>query len=219
MAPLDIKPDTSTSENDDAPKVAPPEPLNFHSEFGADAVPETPAQGVSPLGDLKAKRAEFMGKMHKDIHVPRWNPQNGLPYLYVRIRPISQTELFDTINKRQDEYNKQVANNEVPQKDSGMKANADLVALATKGIYLVNDDQDPTRYAVTGSTDESKWTKFDGATGPITADNLGIALDPRDPIATLVRGVFNDSDGDLLWFTNRLLEFSNLSNSEADTAF
>lgn len=173
----------------------------------------------SPLGDLRAKRLGFLEKMHKDIHVPRWNPENGLPYLFIRIRPISQVELFAAIKKRQEEYDKQVANHETPPEDSGMKANADLVAMATKGIYLLTDDKDQTKYAVTGSTDESKWTKFDGATGPITAEHLGIAVDPRDPIASLVRGVFNDTDGDLLWFANRLLEFSNLSNSEADTAF
>jgi len=151
--------------------------------------------------------------------VPRWNPDNGLPYLFVRIGPISQTDLFNAIKKRRDEVENQVKNREMPAEDSGMKANADLVALATKGIYLIKDDEDFTKYSVTGSTDEADWTTFDGATGPVTADHLGITVNPQDPIASLVRGVFNNTDGDLLWFTNRLLEFSNLSNSEADTAF
>ena len=179
---------------------------------------EIPAP-TSPLGDIKAKRAAFLGKMHKDVHVPRWNPDNGLPYLFIRIAPISQTDLFSAIKKRRDEYESQVQNREVPAEDSGMKTNADLVALACKGIYFLADEEDPTKYAVTGSTDEAKWTKFDGATGPITAEHLGISVNPLDPVASLVRGVFSDTDGDLLWFTNRLLEFSNLSNSEADTAF
>jgi|SRR5665213_518159 len=214
---LDIKPDTS---NDEAALIAEPEALNLDSAFpkvtGEAVADDAPS---SPLGDIKAKRLAAMDKMHKDIHVPRWNPENGLPYLFVRIRPISQTELFNAIKMRQDEYNKQIANHETPPDDSGMRANADLVAMATKGIYCLADDKDTTKYSVTDSTDESKWTKFDGTTGPVTADRLGIDVDARDPVASLVRGVFNDTDGDLLWFTNRLLEFSNLSNSEADTAF
>ena len=208
---LDIKPDTPTDESDNAtPEQGEPEAFPVANVAAPDNAPS------SPLGDIKGKRAEFLTNMHKDVLVPRWNPANNLPYLFVRFRPI---ELFNAIKKRKDEYDKQVANHETPPEDSGMRANADLVAMATKGIYCIADDSDLTKYSVTGSTDESKWTKFDGATGPITAEHLGIAFDPRDPIASLVRGVFNDTDGDLLWFTNRLLEFSNLSNSEADTAF
>jgi hypothetical protein len=213
MAPLDIKPDTSADEQEHIP--VPEDPPGFPEA----KIVEPEDAPTSPLGDIKSKRAEFLTKMHKDILVPRWNPTNGLPYLFVRIRPISQIELFNAIKKRRDEYDKQVANRETPPEDSGMKANADLVAMATKGIYCLVDDSDLTRYSVTGSTDESKWTKFDGTTGPITADHLGISYDLQDPVASLVRGVFNNTDGDLLWFTNRLLEFSNLSNSEADTAF
>ncbi len=213
--PLDIKPDTS----DEATPLPDPKPLDLTPAFPAAASVAEDDAPTSPLGDIKAKRADFLNKMHKDIHVPRWNPENGLPYLFVRIRPISQIELFAAIKKRQAEYDEQVKNHETPPEDSGMKANADLVAMATKGIYFRADDEDPIKYAVTGSPDESKWTKFDGASGPITAEHLGITVDARDPVATLVRGVFNDTDGDLLWFTNRLLEFSNLSNSEADTAF
>jgi hypothetical protein len=214
---LEIKPDTPT---DESTHIAEPEPMDLSTAFPSnDAVDVNEAAPPSPLGDLKAKRLDFMNKMHKDIHVPRWNPENGLPYLFVRIRPISQTELFDAIKKRQAEFDRMVANKETPPEDSGMLANADLVAMATKGIYMLADDKDPIKYAVTSSTDESKWTKFDGMTGPITAEHLGITVGQRDPVATLVRGVFNDTDGDLLWFTNRLLEFSNLSNSEADTAF
>ena len=214
--PFDIKPDTSNDEPVNH-SISAPEPQDLTPVFPVEHVEEDAPS--SPLGNIKAKRAEFMDKMHKDIHVPRWNPDNGLPYLFVRIRPISQTELFNTIKKRNEEYDRQVANHETPPADSGMRANADLVAMATKGIYCLVDDKDPTKYSVTDSTDESKWTKFDGATGPVTADRLGITVDPRDPVASLVRGVFNGIDGDLLWFTNRLLEFSNLSNSEADTAF
>jgi hypothetical protein len=213
---LDIKPDTPNDEQDNSVNV--PEQPAITPRFAVESEVGL-APPSSPLGDIKAKRAEFLGKMHKDIHVPRWSPDNGLPYLFVRIRPISQTELINAIKKRQDEYNAQVANRETPPDDSGMKANADLVAMATKGLYFRADEKDLTYYSVTGSDDESKWTKFDGVTGPITAEHLGITIDPRDPVASLVRGVFNDTDGDLLWFTNRLLEFSNLSNSEADTAF
>jgi len=216
---LDIKPDTSNDEA--ATPIAEPEALDLTTAFpeaNGDVKWDDDAPS-SPLGDIKAKRLAAMENMHKDIHVPRWNPENNLPYLMVRIRPISQIELFNAIKKRKDEYDRQVANHETPPEDSGMKANADLVAMATKGIYFLADDKDPTKYAATGSTDESKWTKFDGSTGPITAEHLGVTIDGRDPVATLVRGVFNDTDGDLLWFTNRLLEFSNLSNSEADTAF
>lgn len=213
---LEIKPATP-DVSDSVDEVSIPEETSG-SYVASDAVPEVAAPS-SPLGDLKAKRAAFLGKMHKDIHVPRWNPENGLPYLFIRIAPISQLDLFNAIKKRREEYENQVKNREAPDEESGMKANADLVALATRGIYLLKDDDDLTKYSVTGSTDESKWTKFDGATGPITAEHLGIPFDPRDPVASLVRGVFNDTDGDLLWFTNRLLEFSNLSNSEADTAF
>lgn len=213
---LDIKPDTSV---DGATQINPPADFDLVEVFAEHTEAPAREEITSPLGDLKAKRLGFMEKMHKDIHVPRWAPENGLPYLFVRIRPISQVELFNAIQKRRDEYDRQVASKETPPEDSGMKANADLVAMATKGIYLLADDKDPIKYAVTGSKDESKWTKFDGATGPLTAEHLGISVDPRDPIASLVRGVFNDTDGDLLWFTNRLLEFSNLSNSEADTAF
>ena len=213
---LDIQPDTSTGEQPDTPTspqvVSAPEFPVTNQEINVSAP-------TSPLGDIKAKRAEFLANMHKDIHVPRWNPENGLPSLFIRIRPISQLELFNAIKKRRDQYDEQVKNHETPPDDSGMRANADLVAMATKGIYCLADENDPTKYAVTGSTDESKWTKFDGTTGPITAEHLGIPIDPRDQIASLVRGVFSDTDGDLLWFTNRLLEFSNLSNSEADTAF
>jgi hypothetical protein len=216
--PLDIKPDTSNDEAI-APTIAEPEPLNLAPVFPALTPDEEENEPTSPLGNIKAKRAGFMDKMYKDIHVPRWLPENGLPYLFVRIRPIQQTELFAAIRKRKDEYDQQVLNKETPPEDSGMKANADLVAMATKGIYFLADEKDTTKYAVTGSTDSAKWTKFDGSTGPITAELLGITVDFRDPVASLVRGVFNDIDGDLLWFTNRLLEFSNLSNSEADTAF
>ena len=211
---LNIQPDAPEYENIAEPEALKAAPV-FMEHIG-EAVQDAPS---SPLGDLRAKRLGFMEKMHKDIHVPRWGPDNGLPYLFVRIRPISQVELFNAIQKRKDDYDRQVANKETPPEDSGMKANADLVAMATKGIYLLADDKDPVKYAVTGSHDESKWTKFDGSTGPVTAEHLGIPVDSRDPIASLVRGVFNNTDGDLLWFTNRLLEFSNLSNSEADTAF
>jgi hypothetical protein len=214
---LEIKPDTSLDDQDIV--VSSPEPQNLANAFAAEPVKEEAAPSTSPLGDIKGKRAEFLGKMHKDIQVPRWNPENGLPYLFVRIRPISQIELFNAIQKRKEEYDRQVANRETPPEDSGMRANADLVAMATKGIYCLADEKDPIKYAVTGSNDEAKWTKFDGTTGHITAEHLGIAFDPQDPAASLVRGVFNNTDGDLLWFTNRLLEFSNLSNSEADTAF
>ena len=214
---LNIEPDTS---NDEAATLNEPDELDltpaFTPQYGETPVPDAP---LSPLGDIRAKRLAAMEKMHKDIHVPRWSPDNGLPYLYVRIRPISQIELFNAIKKRKDEYDRQVANHETPPEDSGMKANADLVAMATKGLYFLADDNDPIKYSVTGSTDEEKWTKFDGTTGPITASHLGINVDTRDPVSSLVLGVFNDTDGDLLWFTNRLLEFSNLSNSEADTAF
>ena len=218
---LSIEPDTS---NDDAVdyevyETTEPEAQDLTSAFEVVSKAVDVDTPSSPLGNIKAKRQDFMGKMHKDIHVPRWNPENGLPHLFVRIRPISQTELFNAIQKRRDQYDKQVANHETPPEDSGMRANADLVAMATKGIYLLADGKDLTKYAVTSSTDESKWTKFDGSTGPITAEHLGIDVDTHDPVASLVRGVFNDTDGDLLWFTNRLLEFSNLSNSEADTAF
>lgn len=213
---LEIKPATSdVSDSVDAGVTITP---TTSESVVAESLPEVAAPS-SPLGDLKAKRAAFLNKMHKDIHVPRWNPDNGLPYLFIRIAPISQLQLFNAIKKRREEYEEQVKNHEAPDEESGMKANADLVALATRGIYLLKDDEDTTKYSVTGSTDESKWTKFDGATGPITAEHLGIPFDPRDPVASLVRSVFNDTDGDLLWFTNRLLEFSNLSNSEADTAF
>lgn len=213
---FEIKPDAPVGEGEQ-PLTA-PEPLDLKSAFPE---PKEASSNVpsSPLGNIKAKRSEFLTNMHKDIPVPRWNPGNGLPYLFVRIRPISQIELFDTLKRRTDEYDEQVKNHETPPQDSGMRANADLVAMATKGIYCRADDTDTTKYAVTGSPDESKWTKFDGATGPVTAEHLSVAFDPRDPVASLVRGVFNDTDGDLLWFTNRLLEFSNLSNSEADTAF
>jgi hypothetical protein len=215
---LDIKPDTSNDMDDTHNEFAPHEALPSPSAFPEvkEVVDNAPS---SPLGDIKGKRAEFLTNMHKDVPVPRWNPANNLPYLFVRLRTISQIELFNAIKKRKDEYDKQVANHETPPEDSGMRANADLVAMATKGIYCIADDSDLTKLSVTGSTDESKWTKFDGATGPITAEHLGITFDPRDPVASLVRGVFNDTDGDLMWFTNRLLEFSNLSNSEADTAF
>jgi len=214
---LDIKPDTSNDDQEFS--ITSPEPLDPTPAFPSASVdaPENPS--VSPLGSIKDKRAEFLTRMHKDVRVPRWNPDNGLPYLIVRIRPISQIELFNAIQKRKDEYDRQVANHETPPEDSGMKANADLVAMATKGIFCLADDNDLTKYSVTGSPDESKWTKFDGTTGPTTAEHLGIAFDPQDPVASLVRGTFNNTDGDLLWFTNRLLEFSNLSNSEADTAF
>jgi hypothetical protein len=208
---IDIKPATSESQPDDKPFV---EPQSSYPE----ATPVAPVV-MSPLGDIKAKRAAARNKMYKDIHVPRWNPDNGLPYLFVRITPISQTDLFNAIKKRRDEYDEQVKRRETPPEDSGMKANADLVALATKGIYLIADEEDLTKYAVTGSADSEEWTKFDGNTGHITAEHLGITVNPQDPAASLVRAVFNDTDGDLLWFTNRLLEFSNLSNSEADTAF
>jgi hypothetical protein len=212
---LDIKPPTPEMETVDEPVGEPVHAVNYAQD---QEFVEAPAPS-SPLGDIKAKRAAFLGKMHKDVHVPRWNSDNGLPYLFIRIAPISQTDLFNAIKKRRDEYEHQVQNREVPAEDSGMKTNADLVALACKGIYFLADEEDLTKYAVTGSTDEAKWTKFDGATGPITAEHLGISVNPLDPVASLVRGVFSDTDGDLLWFTNRLLEFSNLSNSEADTAF
>jgi len=213
---IDIRPDTPVDEHEIIGEPAPQDLASAFAETAPVLEAETP---MSPLGDLRAKRLGFLEKMHKDIHVPRWNPDNGLPYLFIRIRPISQTELFNAIQKRKDEYDRQVANHETPPEDSGMKTNADLVAMAAKGIYFLKDDKDSTKYAITGSTDEAQWTKFDGATGPITAELLGVAPDLRDPVASLVRGVFNDTDGDLLWFTNRLLEFSNLSNSEADTAF
>jgi hypothetical protein len=214
--PLDIKPDTSNDES----TIPEPDALDLTPAFADVSGPVAEEDALSsPLGNIKAKRLGFMEKMHKDIHVPRWLPENGLPYLFVRIRPIQQTELFDAIRKRKDQYDDQVKNKEIPAEDSGMKANADLVAMATQGIYFLADEKDTTKYAVTGSNDSAKWTKFDGSTGPITAEYLGITIDPRDPIASLVRGVFSDTDGDLLWFTNRLLEFSNLSNSEADTAF
>ena len=215
---LNIEPATS-DDNHVVYETDELEAQDLTSAFETASVPVEADTPSSPLGNIKAKRQDFIGKMHKDIHVPRWNPANGLPYLFVRIRPISQTELFNAIQKRRDQYDKQTANHETPPEDSGMRANADLVAMATKGIYLLADEKDLTKYAVTSSTDESKWTKFDGSTGPATAEHLGIDVDARDPVASLVRGVFNDIDGDLLWFTNRLLEFSNLSNSEADTAF
>ena len=218
---LSIEPDVINDDHVDYEvyETAESETQDLSSAFKSVAEPVGTDTPSSPLGNIKAKRQDFMGKMHKDIHVPRWNPENGLPRLFVRIRPISQTELFNAIQKRKDQYDKQVANHETPPEDSGMRANADLVAMATKGIYLLADGEDTTKYAVTSSTDESKWTKFDGSTGPITAEHLGIDVDMSDPVASLVRGVFNDADGDLLWFTGRLLEFSNLSNSEADTAF
>jgi hypothetical protein len=212
---LDIKPDTSNDFDDTHNEFEQGTPAPSFPEVKVDSEPAP----SNPLGDIKAKHADFLTRMHKDIPVPRWNPQNGLPYLFVRIRPISQIELFNAIKKRTDEYDEQVKNKETPPEDSGMRANADIVAMATKGIYCIASDTDVTKLSVTGSSDESKWTKFDGATGPVTAENLGITVDLKDPVASLVRGIFNDTDGDLLWFTNRLLEFSNLSNSEADTAF
>ena len=105
---LDIKPDTSNDENDVSVNETEPQYLS------SGLVPEPEPLTTSPLGDIKGKRAEFLGKMHKDILVPRWNPQNGLPYLFVRIRPISQIELFNAIKKRRDEYDRQVANHETP---------------------------------------------------------------------------------------------------------
>src|ERR1700679_3507114 len=108
---LNITPDTPNDEVEHATYAPDPQDLTPVFPVEHEVAENAPS---SPLGDIRGKRNAFMEKMHKDIHVPRWNPTNGLPYLYVRIRPISQTELFAAIKKRQDQYDEQVKNHETP---------------------------------------------------------------------------------------------------------
>jgi len=157
-------------------------------------------QVVTPIVSLKARRAEIIKYLYKDIQVPRWDN----PEIFVRFNPVDVTELNEAVNRRRKQG----------LKDWPQRANADVLINACVGVYAVFPDSPDVKLSLREGDPYGEWTKFDKA----LAEALGIEVTDGDAAVATARGLYM-TDGDLGDTTERLLKFSNLSNEQADETF
>lgn len=171
-----------------------------------DVQPETavPAPAIHVVEDapaiksLKDRRNTIVGKLFKDLTVPRWHEDGG-PKIVVRYGPIHTTRLEKSIEARHD------------QDEATLNTTADAMVDACIGIYTVNDEDE--KLSLRDGDPHGTWTKFDQD----LAKSLG--LPPLNSTAADVCRYLYLTDGDLLEASNTLIAWSAIATDKADEDF
>jgi hypothetical protein len=179
-------------------KIEGPNTSVAETEEWTESPVETPAP--TPLFSLKNRRTEILKNLYTDLRVPRYED----PEVWVRFKPVNTVHMNVVLKKRQASKDP----------DWGLKANADVLINSCIGVYAMFPENPDEKYSLTEGNPLGEWTKFDTK----LAQALEIPVPDSDQAASIVRS-FYFADGDLIDTTDRLMKFSNISNTEADTVF
>ena len=163
-----------------------------------------PSRPRTILGSLKERREAALNKLYLDIPVPRWGDDIEI---CVRLRPVEQSELDDSLKKRQNRPN------------ALLLTHADMLVRCCVGIYAILDDDQENKYTLDPAygdnppTDPKTWTRFD----PALAASLALGPHEQDAVA-VCRKLFL-TDGDLMAAAQRLFEWSAIALEKADEDF
>lgn len=160
----------------------------------------------SPLDILKGRRAQLQAKLHIDLAVPRWDDIIGCS-IWIRYGPADLSLWSNAQQKRETAHIALKKKNGVGDPKWAVKANADVLVDACRGVYFLEPGEKPPE----GDVPDDLPTFSD--------PELATALDiqPGNAVRTVL-GLYG-TDGDLLMAANALLGFSGEASKEADSDF
>lgn len=151
-------------------------------------------EGVSVLGNLKARREAIIENAHKDLPVPRWRD----PEIFVRFRPVDHS----VIRKGQVAVEKALDRDKARRE---VEVNSDLLIAACVGVYAVIDG---VEYSLRPGDPEGELTTFDDD----LAENLGLE---GSTARAVVKGLYI-FDGDILRTAGEVIDFSGYTRERAN---